>query len=221
MKIVNAGVSSIIVYFADGISSKNATLIQSAYKSLKCANSPFIKEITPSYTSILVEFDMMKVDFIDAKSWVEKLLKDLKPLDLKHSNLVEIPVCYEENLDLDEVAKIHQLSPQEVIDIHTSTIYTVYALGFLPGFAFMGEVDSKIATPRLENPRQKVPKGAVAIADKQAAIYPKVSPGGWRVLGITPIELFSLEHLSYLNVGDRVKYKAISKEEFLSYEGQK
>lgn len=218
-----ASVDSIIVYLGDKISVECSQEVQSLYKKLKKSKMLNICNLVPSYTSILIQFNIFNTDI---NTLIENVKKIYNQKDDIHNNnisrLVEIPVYYGKNLDLEEVAKINNLSVEEVIEIHTLTEYLVYSIGFLPGFAYMGEVDEKIATPRVANPRAKLPKGSVSIADNQAAIYPKESPGGWRVLGITPLEMFDLDYdgFSYLKVGDRVKYRAISKDEFLSLGGK-
>lgn len=124
-------------------------------------------------------------------------------------------------LELEAISASKNLSVEEIIALHVEKDYFVYAIGFAPGFPYMGDVDSRIASPRLANPRAKVPKGSVAIADRQTAIYPKQSPGGWNILGRTPIEMFSRSYdgLSYLRVGDKVNFEPISKEKFLKLGG--
>lgn len=217
-------IDSFIIYFGEKIDEKIAQQVQHSYTILKNKNDKRIKQLTPSYTSILVEFDFINFNFLDLKKWIEVSLQEDFDIKEQQSNLVEIPVYYgkEVGLDLENVAQIHKLSIHEVIEIHLSQTYLVYAIGFLPGFAYMGEVDKKIATSRLSNPRLNVPKGSVGIADSQAAIYPKKSPGGWRILGKTPLDMFDLSFkgYSFLKVGDRVKYKQIAKDEFLKMGGR-
>jgi KipI family sensor histidine kinase inhibitor len=131
---------------------------------------------------------------------------------------MSIPVYYDSSvgLDLVSLAQNKELSVEDVIRLHVQKDYFVYAIGFAPGFPYMGEVDKKIATPRLANPRAKVPKGSVGIADIQTAIYPKQSPGGWQIIGRTPTPMFdaSYDGLSYLRVGDKVNFEPISQEMF-------
>ncbi|MFC7357469.1 5-oxoprolinase subunit PxpB [Jejudonia soesokkakensis] len=132
--------------------------------------------------------------------------------------MLTIPVCYDASFaeDLSRVATINNLTEAEVINIHSEKLYTVYFIGFLPGFPYLGGMDSRLATPRLEIPRAKVAKGAVAIGGSQTGIYPQSSPGGWNVIGRTPIELFSMKNESsgILKAGDLVRFKAISIEKF-------
>lgn len=114
-----------------------------------------------------------------------------------------------------------KLSVEEIIKIHSQKLYDVYAIGFLPGFAYLGSVDNRIALPRLATPRKQIPKGSVAIANTQTAVYPEQSPGGWNIIGRTTMELFdkNLEQLSPLSVGNKVKFNPISKEDFLNQGG--
>ncbi len=224
MRFCTASVDSLIIYFGDDISQKVAKKVQDAYLKLRPHKGDLIQELIPSYTSILVQFDILKMDFESLKGKIEKILKqDLPNQARQTSRLIEIPVYYHEEvgLDLEDVALFHKISIKDLIKIHSQKEYLVYAIGFLPGFAYMGEVDKSIQTPRIANPRQSIPKGSVGIADKQTAIYPQKSPGGWRILGRTPLDMFdfSIENYSFLKVGDKVKYKPINKKEFLDLGG--
>ncbi len=120
-------------------------------------------------------------------------------------------------MDLQRVATLSNLSIEEVISIHSSKLYDVYAIGFLPGFAYLASVDEKISVSRLETPRKQIPKGSVAIANNQTAVYPQNSPGGWNILGKTAFELFdkSLESLSPITIESKIKFNVITKDEFL------
>lgn len=224
LEIKIASIDSFIIYFSSTISQESAKKVKFAYESIKGAKLSYIKDLVPSYTSLLVRFNALHVSFEEAKEKILTLLKEQN--STKNDSLsrqITIPVLYDTvvGLDLENVAKFHNLSIQEVIEIHSSKEYLVYAIGFLPGFAYMGEVDERIVTPRLANPRAKLPKGSVGIADNQTATYPKESPGGWRILGRTPINMFDLSYdgFSYLHVGDKVSYKPISKDEFLELGG--
>lgn len=224
VEIKIASVDTLILYFAKTINLESAKKVRFAYQCIKNAKLHYIKDITPSYTSILIHFDLLQTSHEELKSELLELLKSKKDENIKEpTKLISIPVLYDKEvgLDLEDVAHLHKLSIEDVIDLHVSREYLVYAIGFLPGFAYMGEVNPKLATPRLANPRAKLPKGSVGIADNQTATYPKQSPGGWRILGRTPINMFDLnfQGFSYLNVGDRVRYKPISKDEFLKLGG--
>ncbi|HDY82106.1 MAG TPA: carboxyltransferase domain-containing protein, partial [Halieaceae bacterium] len=123
--------------------------------------------------------------------------------------------------DLESLAQHAGLSTAEVIDLHSSTEYRVYAIGFAPGFAYLGQVDERIAAPRLTTPRLKVPRGAVAIADRQTAVYPAVSPGGWNLIGRCPVRMFDpdAEPTMPVTVGDRVRFEPVSRERFVALGG--
>ncbi len=223
MRFEIASVDSIIIYFGDKISQEISKDVRGAFFALK--NEEWVKDIIPSYTSLFITYDVLKFDYEDIVNKIKSKLenKNFQKTD-DNSRLVEIPVFYDKGvgLDLERISNEKNLSIDEVINIHSQKEYFVYTIGFAPGFAYMGEVDKKIATPRLANPRVKIPKGSVALADIQTAIYPKESPGGWNIIGRTPLEMFSVDYdgFSYLKVGDRVKFKPISKDEFLSLGGE-
>jgi len=223
MRIKIASVDSLIIYFGDTISKENSLKVKAAYKLLKGLKNKAFIEIIPSYTSIFISYDIFKYNFDTLKNMLEKVLKDIKPFEQKNQKPIIIDVYYslDVGLDLQRVASRSNLSVDEVIKIHSEKIYDVYAIGFLPGFAYLASVDEKIKTPRLETPRKKIPKGSVAIADNQTAVYPKDSPGGWNILGRTAFEFFdkNLEDLSCISIESKIKFNPISKEEFLSQGG--
>jgi len=223
MRIKIASVDSLIIYFGDTISKENSLKVKAAYKLLKGLKNKAFIEIIPSYTSIFISYDIFKYNFDTLKNMLEKVLKDIKPFEQKNQKPIIIDVYYslDVGLDLQRVASRSNLSVDEVIKIHSEKIYDVYAIGFLPGFAYLASVDEKINTPRLETPRKKIPKGSVAIADNQTAVYPKDSPGGWNILGRTAFEFFdkNLEDLSCISIESKIKFNPISKEEFLSQGG--
>ena len=222
MRFKIAGVDSLIIYFDDKIDEQTATKVKKAYLCLKNLSLEGLVEIIPSYSSIFISFDIFKYDY---KS-LENLLKNSINLNIKddfEEKIITIDVYYglETGFDLQKISLEKSLSIDEIIQIHTSKIYDVYAIGFLPAFAYLASVDEKISTARLETPRALVPKGSVAMADSQTAIYPQNSPGGWNIIGKTALELFdkNLENLSIFEVGNKVKFNSISKEEFLSQGG--
>jgi len=223
MEIKLASVDSIIIYFGDVISKENSNQVKSAYKVLKDLNSPYLIEIIPSYNSILVTYDIFKYTYENIQIYLNNLLKNIQIENENDSEIITVDVYYGEEvgLDLQRVATKANISIQEVIEIHSAKLYDVYAIGFLPGFAYMASVNEKIITPRLSTPRKKIPKGSVAIADNQTAIYPQNSPGGWNILGKTTFELFdkSLEALSPITIESKIKFNPISKDEFLQQGG--
>lgn len=223
MEIKTASVDSVIIYFSDTISKDVSLLVKSAYKKLKEKENLGFIEFIPSYTSLFLRYDIFKFDFETIKAFIKEELKDLEPLNEDSSKLIEIDVYYGEEvgLDLQRVASYAQISVDEVISLHSSKIYDVYAIGFLPGFAYLASIDNKLIVPRLDSPRKITPKGSVSIADNQTAIYPQNSPGGWNVLGRTAYELINkdLEELSPVSIDSKIKFNPISKEEFLDQGG--
>lgn len=220
MNIKIASVDSVILYFGENIDLKTASKVRFAYKSLKENPIKGIQEIIPAYVSLLVKYDIFMFSFDEISNLLKERLKDIKTENETIGKLIEIPTLYSEEVGFD-FDKFTNLSQDEVINLHTSKEYFVYAVGFLPGFAYMGAVDFRLKTPRLQTPRAKVPKGSVGIADTQTAIYPRLSPGGWNIIGRVALELFSEEFdgFSFLKVGDRVKFKSVCKDEFLSLGG--
>ena len=217
-----ASVDSLIIYFGDEINSTIAKNVQKAYLSLNELHIKGIIEIVPSYTSIYILYDIFLYTY-EAIIDVLKKNIDLTYQDTREKEIISIDVYYgkEVGLDLDDMSKKTKLTIDEIIKIHSSKFYEVYAIGFAPGFGFLASVDDKIAVPRLSSPRKSVPKGSVAIADTQTAVYPQSSPGGWNIIGRTAMELFDkkLEKLSPLSVGAQVKFNAITKEKFLEQGG--
>ena len=222
MKFCIAGVDSLIIYFGNSIEEETAKRVKKVYSHLKNLNLDGLIEIIPSYTSIFIQYDIFKYDYESLKVIIEKDINfDIN--DNFKEKIITIDVYYgvEVGFDLQKISQEKSLSIDEVIQIHSSKIYDVYAIGFLPAFAYLATVDERISTSRLLTPRKEVPKGSVAIADNQTAVYPQQSPGGWNIIGKTAFELFdkNLENLSIFEVGNKVKFNPISKEEFLSQGG--
>lgn len=222
MRFSISGVDSLIIYFGDLINEEISLKVKTAYLSIKNLNLDGLVEIIPSYTSIFIQFDIFKYDYKSLKS----LLLNSINLDIKEDfeeKIITIDVYYglEVGFDLQKISLEKSLTIDEIIKIHSSKIYDVYAIGFLPAFAYLGCVDEKIASARLKTPRTFVPKGSVAIADFQTAVYPQNSPAGWNIIGKTALELFDkkLDTLSVFQIGNRVRFNSISKEEFLSQGG--
>jgi inhibitor of KinA len=179
----------------------------------------WLRNLQPAYTSLMVTFDIGRVDYSEVELVLREYEQRAEVTRRPKSRTVEIPVCYggEFGPDLQELAKLHKLKPAEVIQLHSSRTYHAYFLGFAPGFAYLGDVPEKIATPRLKTPRTIVPAGSVGIAGRQTAVYPFSTPGGWRLIGQTPMRLFRSDRktMAAISIGDRVKFRAISTEEFL------
>ncbi len=181
-----------------------------------------IIETVPTYRSLLVIYDPLILPVDELKRKLRKIEKELKEIKLPEPKLTRIPVLYGGSYgpDLEFVARYHQISPEEVIRLHCSKPYLIYMIGFMPGFPYMGELPEELATPRLKTPRLSVPKGSVAIAQRQTGIYSMESPGGWQILGRTPVELFDPHRNppSLLRMGDLVEFYPIREEEFLNWD---
>lgn len=197
--------------------------VQQAVKLIKGALNEVIIDLIPSYASMLVMFDLEKCDHYYLRQQLKSLLINCGKQEAEQSKLVELPVYYsvESGQDLARIAEHANISIDEVIQLHQAQEYRVYAIGFAPGFAYLGEVDNRIAMPRLATPRLNVPKGAVAIADRQTAVYPAQSPGGWNIIGLCPVDMFNAtaDITMPVTVGDRVKFVAINKEKYLALGG--
>jgi inhibitor of KinA len=179
---------------------------------------PWVRNLQPAYCSLLVSFDACKVDHAKVEATLRKYDRRAKDIAMASPRRVEIPVCYggEFGPDLENVASMHGLTPEGAVELHTSQTYHAYFLGFAPGFAYLGDLPVEIATPRLATPRKKVAAGSVAIAGRQTGIYPFATPGGWRILGRTPVAVFrsDREPMELISVGDEVRFYSITPAEF-------
>lgn len=203
MNIKITSVDSVILHFEQIISEEVLDRVQNAYSVLKELEG--VIDIIPSYNSILIQYDLSIYNYRSVQEAIIKRLSTHQSISIeKRNKLIKIPTLYDEGLDLERVAKFNHLTVEEVIQLHTQTIYRVYAIGFMVGFAFLATVNEKIATPRHATPRAKVPKGSVAIADQQTAIYPQDSAGGWNIIGQTEFNAFD-----QLSVGDSVQFVRI------------
>jgi inhibitor of KinA len=177
-----------------------------------------VRNLHPAYCSLLIKFDPVKLDHNELQAKVVPCLARLEETPLPTPRQIEIPVCYSEEFgpDLRDVATMHGMTPAQVIELHSSPTYTVYFLGFAPGFGYLGGLPKALTSPRLETPRAKVPQGSVGIGGNQTAIYPITTPGGWRLIGRTPLAMFRRKRspMSLLQIGDQVRFRVISKEEF-------
>ena len=212
------GDRSIIVELGDEISPKVNRRVRKL--SLTLMENPLegLVEIVPTYRSLLIIYDPLKISVATLQHRVEDLHKKIKEMQIPEPKTMEIPVAYggEYGPDLEWVAQYHKISPEEVIQLHTETVYQVYMIGFTPGFPYMGELPERLATPRRETPRTVIHSGSIAIAQRQTGIYPVESPGGWHILGRTPLNLFNPVHSppSLLEMGDWVRFFPIEEEEF-------
>ncbi len=218
-KIFPLGDNALTVEFGKEISAELNNRVLCLARFFDKNFFPGLIEIVPAYASLTVFYSVSTIRknfpefptaFDAVKNFTEYVVRNLDGFAKGESRLVEIPVCFRKEfaLDLESVASVNNLSVEEVIEIFLSKIYRVYMLGFLPGFSYMGEVDERIAAPRKQTPRLKVPKGSVGIAGKQTGIYSLESPGGWQIIGRTNVELFTpnAEMPTFLQAGDSVKF---------------
>ena len=182
-----------------------------------------VVETVPAYSSLLVVYDPLRAAPEALKRRIAGLCEFETDDPGLTNKILEIPVVYggEEGPDLDAVAAYHGLSSDDVIRLHSGTVYRVYMIGFTPGYPYMGELPEALNTPRRETPRTHIPKGSVAIAQRQTGIYPVVSPGGWQVIGRTPVKLFDArrDRPSLLAMGDEVRFVAVSATEAANWPG--
>lgn len=183
--------------------------------------SPHVRAVVPGYVSLLVEFDPLIVDAQTIEQWIRERLDQTVPSALAVGHARTIPTVYggEWGPDLEEVAARVGMTPAEVVAAHTTAEQTVYLLGFSPGFPYLGDLPERLGLPRRATPRERVPPGSVAIAERQTGIYTRETPGGWHLLGRTPVQLFDEQHEppAYLQPGDRVRFVAVSAAEWERY----
>ena len=213
---------SLLIYFGQQITLGAHERVRKLLRLLESEPLAGIRNLHPAYCSVLVKFDPLKWRHEQLEEILTQYLGRLEDVTLPASRQVEIPVCYgaEYGPDLIDVSEMHGMTPAQVIELHSSTTYVVYFLGFVPGFAYLGELPQALVTPRLATPRRRVPPGSVGIAGRQTGVYPVATPGGWRLLGRTPIAMFrpDQEGFSLLSIGDRVRFTPISQEQFAALE---
>ena len=224
MELHAAGESALIVYLGNETSPEVAARVQSACTAIESALGQDLIDLVPSYASVLVIYDPFQTDHLSVGHRLRAALAELPPVADSESHTVTLPAYYHADVgaDLHALAERASLSVDDVIALHSSTEYRVYAIGFAPGFAYLGQVDERIAAPRLATPRQKVPRGSVAIADRQTAVYPAVSPGGWNLIGRCPTRMFDPEATPVMPVavGDKVRFEPVSRERYLALGGE-
>jgi len=207
------GDRSFLVELGDTISPDVNRCVQQLMLQLRQAPLAGVRELAPGYRSLLVVFDPLTIAPEKLKAAITNVAARPGGSELPQAKLITVPVFYggDYGPDLEWVAGHLGISTEEVIRLHTETVYRVYMIGFTPGYPYMGELPAALAVPRRSTPRTRVPKGSVGIAQHQTGIYPVESPGGWQIIGWTPIELFdsSRQLPSLLEMGDRVKFEAV------------
>lgn len=217
-RILTAGDSALLVEFGKEISPEINQRISAVVQLMKEQHIEGLVDMIPAFCSLLINYDPRVISYEEIRERVERLIK----VDIKSENgrkkVFEIPVCYggEYGPDLANIAAHAGLSEEEVIEIHSSQDYLIYMLGFLPGFTYLGGLDERIHTPRLANPRIKINAGSVGIGGSQTGIYPVDSPGGWQLMGMTPVKTYDPERETPILVeaGDYIRFVPITEEEY-------
>ena len=218
-RLESAGLDGWMVRLFERIEESNLAWITPLTRRCEAAFGAALVDLVPSYTTLLVVFDPLRLSPEEARRRLLGLLGDLVPDKQADAGEVrELPTWYDPSVgpDLPRVAERVGMTVEEVIACHAGSDYRVFALGFAPGFAFMGLLDERLEVPRLDTPRKRVPVNSVAIAGRQTAAYPTVTPGGWHLLGRTSARLFDRdrEGFSLLGVGDRVRFVPVDRETF-------
>lgn len=218
MKILPAGDSALVVEFGDSIDMAVNALVQALRKKIEAAPFAGFRETVPTYRSLAVCFDPLKTDVDALEAHLNALSASLDTIDSGEKTVMTIPVCYSGKYapDIQTVAEHTKLSVEEVIKRHSARDCYCYMLGFTPGFPYLGGMDETLATPRLKEPRELITAGSVGIANKQTGIYSVASPGGWQLIGRTPLKIFDPERAEpiLLKAGMWVRFEPISEEKF-------
>ncbi len=218
MKILPSGDSAFILRFDNKISKETHDKIRIFSYLLKTKPIKGVIEIVPAYTDIIIHYNPLVIDYKKLVSQLKKLATNPHSIKIPDPSVIKIPVWYGGSYgkDIKHIAQANQLSIEEVIKIHTSQSYLVYMLGFTPGFCYLGGMDERIATPRKKIPAQTILPGSVGIAANQTGIYPIESPGGWQILGRTPLKIFSPEKKQpfKLKAGDILEFYSIDEKDY-------
>ena len=224
MEFRAASDQAMLVYLGEEIGLATHQRVCKLLRLLQQEPLAWVRNLQPACCSLLVSFDPSLVEHREVEATLRRYEQRAVNMALPEPRTVEIPVCYggEFGPDLDEVAATHKLSASRVIEVHLSRTYRSYFLGFSPGFAYLGDLAPEIATPRLATPRKNVAAGSVGIAGTQTAVYPFATPGGWRLIGRTPLEMFrkDREPMGLIAMGDEVRFRAITREEFAAWPPQ-
>jgi KipI family sensor histidine kinase inhibitor len=224
MKLHAVGEDALMLYLGDSADEQTLARVQAAATAIEHALGSELVDLVPSYASLLILYDPLLCDRLQLSRRVRAALDALQVQPAATARTVVLPVYYaaDAGADLESLAARAGISTGELIQLHTARAYRVYAIGFAPGFAYLGEVDERIAAPRLATPRAAVPRGSVAIAERQTAVYPAVSPGGWNLIGRCPVPMFDPAAQPYMpvTVGDSVQFESIDRERYLALGGE-
>lgn len=218
IKILTAGDSSLLIEFGNEISPKINQKLTATVQLIKEQHIEGVVDMIPAFCSLLVNYDPRVIRYEELKDRIKNLVKVDVKAQAGKKKVFEIPVCYggEFGPDIENIAEHAGLSVEEVIEIHSSRDYLIYMLGFLPGFTYLGGLDERIHTPRLANPRVKINAGSVGIGGSQTGIYPLDSPGGWQLMGMTPVKTYDPDRETPILVeaGDYIRFVPVSEEEY-------
>jgi len=220
IRMLDCGEQALVVEFGAEIDPETNARVHHLARLLSEAIPQHILELVPTYRSLFIHFDPLAISRKQLQQDVEKLLPGVEATDAAgdRRRVVTIPVCYGGDFgpDLEFVARHNSRSADEVIRVHTSAPLLIYMLGFTPGFPYLGGIRERIAAPRLDEPRVRVPAGSVGIAGPQTGIYPIESPGGWRLIGRTPLRIFdpAAERPFLFAAGDSLQFSAVQRDEF-------
>ncbi len=224
IKYLPSGDKAVVMEFGNEISKDINSKIRNFMRLMDGTKIKGIEELLPTYRSITIMYDPSETGYQELISKLDALAGRTVEGEEEKIRIVEIPTLYggEFGPDIDFVAGHNNLTADEVIKIHTGTDYLVYMLGFTPGFTYLGGMSKKVATPRLPSPRAKIPAGSVGIAGEQTGMYPSETPGGWQLIGRTPIQLYNpkKEPPVLLNAGDYVRYVSITQQEYYDIQKQ-
>ncbi len=219
IKILTEGDSSVLVDFGQEISPEINQKITATVQMLKDQHIEGVLDMIPAFCTLLINYDLRVLTFDEIKQRLQHILKMEMKAGEARKRVYEIPVCYGGvyGPDLENIAEHAGLTPEEVIRIHSSRDYLIYMLGFLPGFTYLGGLDERIHTPRLANPRIKISAGSVGIGGSQTGIYPLDSPGGWQLMGMTPVKTYDpgRETPILVEAGEYIRFVPVSEEEYL------
>ncbi|MBN0976508.1 allophanate hydrolase subunit 1 [Pseudomonas hygromyciniae] len=222
-RIEVVAIDCLMVRLFDGIAEDNMPWMLAATRRLREGFGVALVDLVPSYTTLMVHYDLLALNPTQARELIDQALTDLQPQAQGSGQCHVLPVWYDLSVgpELTLLAQRSGLAVNEVIRRHSQHQYQVFALGFAPGFAFMGLVEEQLAAPRLNTPRKRVAPGSVGIAERQTAAYPVESPGGWNLIGRTPAKLFDRERDGYslMQPGDSVRFEAIGRAEFINLGG--
>lgn len=218
VRFLSCGDSAVTVEFSKEISEETNRKIRFLASKIGSDGIKGVSESVPTFCSMTIYFDPFVISRKKLEKKILKIIDSYKESSGEKRRVFLIPVCYEGEYapDMESVSKLTALSKEEIIKIHTSTDYLIYMLGFLPGFPYLGGMDKRIEAPRLDTPRTVIPAGAVGIGGKQTGIYPLASPGGWQLIGRTPVKVYDPERAEPIvyKAGDYIRFYSVSESEF-------